>query len=93
MSVEKFVKDLGITKEGKKQNDKYVVTLDDSDDFARTYSILETNQDLNIDDSISLLSSTASKIIYASTDYELSLNANFMSDTYTLVVRELKEEE
>ena len=93
MSVEKFVKDLGITEEGKKQNDKYIITLDNSDDFARTYSILETSQDLNINDSISLLSSTASKIIYTSADYELSLNANFMSDTYTLVVRELKEEE
>lgn len=92
MSVEKYVKDLGVTKEGKKQGDKYVITLENSDDFARTYSILETCQDLDLDNSTSLLSSTASKITYISSDYELSLNANFISDAYSLVVREIKDE-
>lgn len=91
MKVEKYLKDLGITKEGKVQGDKYIVTLQDSDDFARMYSILETSNDLDIDDSLSLISNTASKIFYASSDYEITLNANFMSDTYTIVAKEVNE--
>ena len=93
MKVEKYLKDLGVTKEGRVSGDEYIITLQDSDDFARTYSILETSNDLNIDDSLSLLSNTASKIFYASSDYTITLNANFNSDTYTLVAKENNEGE
>lgn len=93
MKVEKYLKDLGITKEGNVQGDKYIVTLQDSDEFARMYSILETSNDLNIDDSLSLLSNSSSKIFYASSDYEIILNANFTSDTYTIVAKETSEKE
>ena len=84
-----YLDDLGIDKTGKLESDRYVLKLEDSDEYSRYYTILDQEEDLELSDTSSMSQEFATVLTYTSEDYKLKLNANFVDDYYTFTVEEL----
>lgn len=84
-----YLDNLGIDKTGKLESDRYVLKLEDSDEYSRYYTILDQEEDLELSDTSSMSQEFATVLTYTSEDYRLKLNANFVDDYYTFTVEEL----
>ena len=80
---------LGIDKTGELEPDRYILKLEDSDEYSRYYTILDQEDDLELSDTSSMSQEFATVLTYTSEDYKLKLNANFVDDYYTFTVEEL----
>lgn len=88
--MEEFLKELGITKQGKKnENGFYVIDIDNSDEFGRIFSRLDKSDLVDEDEESSSITLDSANITYLSDDYTITLMADFENDTdYKLVMRE-----
>ena len=84
-----YLDNLGIDKTGKLESDRYVLKLEDSDEYSRYYTILDQEEDLELSDTSSMSQEFATVLTYVNEDYKLKLNANFIDDYYTFTVEEL----
>ena len=84
-----YLDNLGIDKTGKLESDRYVLKLEDSDEYSRYYTILDQEEDLELSDTSSMSQEFATVLTYTNEDYRLKLNANFVDDYYTFTVEEL----
>ena len=84
-----YLDNLGIDKTGKLESDRYVLKLEDSNEYSRYYTILDQEEDLELSDTSSMSQEFATVLTYTSEDYKLKLNANFVDDYYTFTVEEL----
>ena len=84
-----YLDNLGIDKTGKLESDRYVLKLEDSDEYSRYYTILDQEDDLELSDTSSMSQEFATVLTYVNEDYKLKLNANFIDDYYTFTVEEL----
>lgn len=85
--VRAFLNSIGITEEGKLIDSEYVIQLEDSDEWAKVYSLLEQAENVDIDPDEPIMASERSGIIvYLSDDYDITLDARYDSNTYTLTV-------
>ena len=80
-----YLDNLGIDKTGKLESDRYVLKLEDSDEYSRYYTILDQEEDLELSDTSSMSQEFATVLTYTSEDYRLKLNANFVDDYYTFL--------
>lgn len=87
--MELFLKKLGITQEGEYTDDNnYVIELDDDDEYARIYSLLDKSNELEEDDDASQLTQDNSSIQYINDKYTITLLADYDSEQYALICRE-----
>lgn len=88
--MEEFLKELGITKPGRKnENGFYVIDIDDSDEFGRIFSRLDKSDLVDEDEESSSITLDSANITYLGDDYTITLMADFENDTdYKLVMRE-----
>lgn len=84
-----FLDELGIDKTGKVDNRRYTLTIKDSDDYSRYYTILDHYEDLELSDTSSMSQEFATVLTYVNDDYRVKLNANFNDDYYTFTVEEI----
>lgn len=89
--VTSFLEDLDLDMTGKFTDRRYTVTLDNSDDYARYYTILDHADNLELSDTSSMSQEFATVLTYVNDDYKVKLNANFVDDYYTLTVEEEHE--
>ena len=86
MNIEELLKKLDRQYE-KHSDNSYTVALNDSDDFARTYTLLDNLEDSFVTVQI-VDDKTTCKFIY--NDYELNLVGDLKNDEYVLTIEELK---
>lgn len=86
----KLLASLGIEKLGKMKGKRYIVDIPSSDDYARFYTILDRNDNLELGDTSSISTEYVNVLSYYLDDYKISLNANFKDDYYNLVVEEVE---
>ena len=94
MTIEEFLKDIGITKTGSIGEDgAYVIDLLDSNEYGRIFSTLEKSTDLDILEDNQVVTEQGSSLIYESDTepYLLNLIADFDGDVYQLVVNNIEE--
>jgi len=94
MTIEEFLKDIGITKTGSIGEDgAYVIDLVDSNEYGRIFSTLEKSTDLDILEDNQVVTEQGSSLIYESDTepYLLNLIADFDGDVYQLVVNNIEE--
>lgn len=86
MSIEELLKK--INKTGEKQSDgSYTVSIENSNDFAKTYTILDNLEDSYV--TVQMIDDTIScEFIYDA--YKLTLAGDLNEDKYSLKVEELK---
>lgn len=79
--------------EGIENNNKYVITLSDSNEYARMYTLLDKNDSVYLDDLQvgNMISEHSSilKFIYGDEEFTVSLEANFDEDIYKVVVERI----
>ena len=86
--VRKLLNDLDVKDEGVFDGKHYIITLNDSDDYARYYTILDHADEFELVDTSSMLSEYLSSLSYSSDDFTVTLNADFNSQVYKLVIEE-----
>lgn len=87
--MEEFLKEVGITKEPTLSEDgTMVVEIDNSNEYAKFYSILEKSELVDEDETSSQLTLEASSIQYVGDDYVITLMSDLEADTYKLTIKE-----
>lgn len=68
---------------------KYVITLNNSDDYAYYYTLLDHNENLELVDSSSVSTEFLNVISYEGEDFKVSLNADFGNNNYNVTIEDL----
>lgn len=86
-----LLKKIGITQPGYFSSDNnYVIDFESPEEYNSVFSKLDKSDLVEENYDSSVISKTVSNILYTSDKYSLNLIADFDSDTYKLVVTELK---
>ena len=88
MQTKDFALKLGIKIQGKESNEGYVIRFNNSDDYAKVYSLLSRSELLSLEEDQVILSEHTNIIKYISDEFDLTLAANFDKDSYTLTIKE-----
>lgn len=89
--IDEILEELDFDKvKGEMRDNKYTITLDDSDEYAYYYTLLDSNDDLNLSDASSVSTEYLSIISYEGEDFKVSLNAYYDKDIYTVTIEDLK---
>lgn len=86
--LQKLLNDLHISKEGKMNGNKYIITLDNSDDFSRMYTILDKYPEASLDPEGMIMSDSSSVMVYLTDDFDITLKADFDRDAYYVIIEE-----
>lgn len=87
--MEKFIKKLGIKKIGHYEGNTYIIEFEDSDEYSRAYTVLDSSNLVDLDEETVLVSENSSMLTYYATNYECTLIGNFDKDVYRLNVKEI----
>lgn len=91
--VKELLSDIGIDDIGKYKDNKYIIELDGSDEFARYYTLLDSFDKSTLRDEGSMAQEFATVLSYIVDDYKINLNANFTDDYYSCVISEVDKDE
>lgn len=81
------LKKIGIVARGTKDGGKYIVSIPDSDNFARYESIFEKSD--VVEEKEYNLTLIDALFVYESDSYKYTMKANFLNDIYTLTCEEI----
>lgn len=88
--VKKLLDDIGIEDNGKIIKGMYVIELQDSDDYARYYTLLDQYDELELNDTSSMSQEFANVLTYINDKFKAKLSANFTDNRYIFSVEENK---
>lgn len=88
MKADEFAKELGISKEGSYTDNGYVITLKDSNEYSRMYTLLDRSDKCDLDTEEVNLGVTDSIMVYLADEFDIKLQANFDTDRYTITFAE-----
>lgn len=91
MNAQEFAKQLGITKEGNYVDGIYVITLDNSNEYSKVYTILDKSNLCDLDVDEITLDVQNSLMVYLADNFDIKLKANFDTNTYSVSFEEVKE--
>lgn len=74
---------------GEFKNNKYTIVLNDSNDYAYYYTLLDSNENLDLVDSSSVSTEFLNVITYEGDDFKVSLNADFNNNYYNVTIEDL----
>ena len=87
--MEEFLKKLGIVYEGEYTDDgNYYIELEDDNQYAKVYSILDKTLEVEEDEDASQLTDDTSSIQYINDNFTITLLSDYESDQYALICRE-----
>lgn len=93
--MEELLRKIGISKQGSfDDGGEYYIAIKNSDEWGKYYSILEKKVDEEVLELISdQVNADIATLVYEIDDYQISLNANFEDDEYSVIIKEKKEED
>lgn len=93
MVAREYLQSIGIDKEGEYTEDAYIVSLTNSNEYGRIFTILEKSDDLDIMEDNQVITEQGSSLMYESESqpFIISLLADFDQDIYQLVVNTIQE--
>ena len=72
-------------------NGLYVIQLDNSDDYAYYFTLLDNNINVEVENSSSISSTYLNQVVFEGYGYKIYLNANFETDNYTVKIEDTDE--
>ena len=69
-------------------NHTFLIELEDDNEYAKVYSLLDKSNELEEDEDISQLTDDISSVQYINDKYTITLVADYDSDKYALICRE-----
>ena len=93
MDKQQYLQSIGINKDGEYAEDAYIVSLTNSNEYGRIFTILEKSDDLDIMEDNQVITEQGSSLMYESESqpFIISLLADFDQDIYQLVVNTIQE--
>lgn len=89
MGEKEFAKELGITKEGyESTTGSYIIELDNSNEFSKVYTLLDKNEDADLDVETMSMSADLVEMTYLTEDFDVTLQANLKENKYRVEVKE-----
>lgn len=92
MSAEEFAKELGITQQGNYVDGIYVISLKNSNEYSRVYTILDKSDKCDLDTEEISLDVQTSLLVYLADNFDIKLQANFDTDVYSVSFEEVEDE-
>ncbi len=84
-----FARDLGITKEGyETTNGSYVIELDNSNEFSKIYTLLDKNEDADLDVETIHMNEELVEMTYLTDGFDVTLRANLKENKYMVEIKE-----
>lgn len=83
-----FLNELGIDTTGVFEPQRYILEIENSDEYSKYYTILDQDDEMDLIDASSMSGEYSTVLTYKGNDYKISLNANFTDDYYTFVMEE-----
>lgn len=74
---------------GKLEKDKYTIVLNNSNDYAYYYTLLDQNENLSLVDSSSVSTEYLNILSYEGDDFKVSLNADFNNNYFNVTIEDL----
>lgn len=74
---------------GELKDNKYTIKLNDSNDYAYYYTLLDQNENIDLVDSSSVSTEFLNVITYEGDDFKVSLNADFNKNYYNVTIEDL----
>ena len=90
MNAQEFARELGIAQEGSLVDGVYVVPLKDSNEYSRVYTILDKSDKCDLDTEEISLDTQHSLMVYLADEFDIKLQANFDTDSYSVSFEEVK---
>lgn len=93
--MEEFLQSIGIDKKGRYNEDNsYTIKIDNSDEYGKFYSILESSNEVEIMQGNQEVTEDGCAVTYEAVyeDYIIFLDADFVEDIYTLTIKDNSEE-
>lgn len=88
--MKELLNKLGITQAGYFSKDKsYIIDFDDDKEYNKAFSRIDKSNLLEEDPDTSVINTNVSNIVYTNDNFILNMIADFDSDTYKLVVKEI----
>lgn len=84
MTAEEFAKSLGIDGEGTSQGNTYTISLSNSNEYSKVYTILDKAKGIDLDDEESVLSESSTLLVYLADDFDIKLKADLDKNIYTV---------
>ena len=75
--------------EVKKEGNKTVINLEDSDEFAKIYSRLDRDEDFELDNTRVIMSPLNTYMVYVGDEYECGISSDYEKDIYRVVIKEI----
>lgn len=86
--MDEFLNSIGIYQQGSQKGDKYIVDLEDSNEYDKVLNKLERADVLEEDEDSSVVGYDSASSVFENDDYYITLIADFKNDTYKLTVKE-----
>ena len=88
--MKELLNKLGITQAGYFSKDKsYIIDFEDDKEYSKAFSRIDKSNLLEEDPDTSVINTNVSNIVYTNDNFILNMIADFDSDTYKLVVKEI----
>jgi hypothetical protein len=75
---------------GTVEGDVYTLTIDNSDDYSKVYTLLDTSDILHLDTDTVKLSAQSSEMTYLSDDFDVTLKADFDKNQYSATITKVE---
>ena len=89
MEIEEFVQSLGIEKEVVFDKGKPTVFLDDSNEYAKMYSLLSSSEVVSLEPESVVVNTEITSMIFKCREFEITLSADLSRDIYKLTFEEI----
>lgn len=88
--MKELLNKLGITQAGYfSKNKSYIIDFEDDKEYNKAFSRIDKSNLLEEDPDTSVINTNVSNIVYTNDNFILNMIADFDSDTYKLVVKEI----
>ena len=88
--MKELLNKLGITQAGYFSKDKsYIIDFEDDKEYNKAFSRIDKSNLLEEDPDTSVINTNVSNIVYTNDNFILNMIADFDSETYKLVVKEI----
>lgn len=84
----RILNQLGINADGSYQSGKYIVELEDSNEFSKMYTLLDNSDVVEIDDFATLITDKVTELTFDGDNFKIKLVGNFITNMYRLVITE-----
>lgn len=88
--LNKLLSDLNLTGKGKESGDKYVITVNSSNELSKFYTLLDKYEDADLDPEGMVMSDKSIYMVYLTDDFDITLKGDLENDKYSMIIEDAR---